>query len=149
MFQVAFINLFIVKLLKTFTAMLKILPNFRDWLSHFEFYYLSRVILLFVFTYPWGSPRQFHLGEIGHTQKVASPWANSDLPIGKIASLTAPIVFLTFSLTSRRWILKSLMFLAKQEQVMSIDGLTYTSRGHACSMEKQMVARSVFSPFVA
>ena len=29
----------------------------------------------------WGN---FHLGEIGHTQKV-------DLPIGKIASVTAPV----------------------------------------------------------
>ena len=23
------------------------------------------------------SPRQFHLGETGHTQKVASPWATA------------------------------------------------------------------------
>ena len=34
-----------------------------------------------------------------------------------------------------------LMFLAKQEKVMS--------RGRACSMEKQTVARSGFSSFVA
>ena len=36
----------------------------------------------------WGN---FHLGEIGHTQKVASSWAGSHLPMGKLASVTAPI----------------------------------------------------------
>ena len=87
-------------------------------------------------------PRQFHHGDIGHTQNNCFPMGQHHLPIGKIASVTAPIVFLTFSLPSSRWILKSLMFPAKQEQVMSFDVLTYTSRGHACAMEKQTVARS-------
>ena len=136
-------NLFHVKTRKTFTVVLKILPNFRDWLSRFGF-------LLFVMGNSFvrfhvsmeTSPRQFHHGEIGHTQNNCFPMGQHHLPIGKIASVTAPIVFLTFSLPSSRWILKFLMFPAKQEQVMSFDVLTYTSRGHACAMEKQTVARS-------
>ena len=74
-------------------------------------------------------------------KKNCFPMGQHHLPIGKIASVTAPIVFLTFALPSSGWILKSLMFPAKQEQVMSFDVLTYASRGHACVMEKQTVAR--------
>ena len=67
-------NLFHVKTRKTFTVVLKILPNFRDWLSRFGF-------LLFVMGNSFvrfhvsmeTSPRQFHLGEIGHTQKKLLP----------------------------------------------------------------------------
>ena len=130
--------------------MLKILPNFRDWLSRFGFL-LSVMGNSFVRFYVSMEtyPRQFHLDEISHTQKNCFPIGQHHLPICKIASVTPPIVFLTFSLRSRRWILKSPMFPAKQEQVISFDVLTYTSRGHACAMEKQTVARSGFSPLVA
>ena len=89
-------NLYNVKTRKTFTAVLKILPNFRDWLSRFGFllpvmgnsfvrFYVSMKTF----------PRQFHLGEIGHTQKNCFPMGKHHLPIGKIASVTAPIVFLS------------------------------------------------------
>ena len=38
-------------------------------------------------------PRQFNLEGIIYTHKVGSPWAMFYLPMGKIASVTAPIVF--------------------------------------------------------
>ena len=41
------------------------------------------------------------------------------------------------------------MFPAKQEEVVPCDVLTLASGGRACSMEKQTVARSGFSPTVA
>ena len=40
------------------------------------------------------------------------------------------------------------MFLAKQVKVISPDVLNKASCGRACSVEKQTVARSGFSPFV-
>ena len=143
-------NLFHVKTRKTFTVVLKILPNFLDWLNRFGFLLpvMGNSFVRFYVAMET-SPSQFHLGDIGHTQGNCFPMGQHHLPMGKIASVTAPIVFLTFSLPSRRWILKSLMFPAKQEQVMSFDVLTNTSRGHACSMEKQTVSRSGFSSFVA
>ena len=36
------------------------------------------------------SQRQFHPGEICHTQKGVSPWA-TEMPIGKTASVTTPV----------------------------------------------------------
>ena len=37
---------------------------------------------------------------------------------------------------------------AKEEEVLPFDVLTLASHGYACSMEKQTVALSGFSPFV-
>ena len=40
------------------------------------------------------SRRQFHFGQIGHTQKKCFPAGKSHLPKGKMARVTAAIMFL-------------------------------------------------------
>ena len=64
--------------------MFHFLPNrnfrkfFTKWKAPFLPRELSWVILLFFFDVTMEiSPRQFHPGETGHTQKVASPWATA------------------------------------------------------------------------
>ena len=60
-----------------------------------------------------------------------------------IVLLIKPIVSLMFSLPSCCWIFKSLIFPAKQEEVMPFDILTKVSRGRACSMERLLAVVSL------
>ena len=61
-----------------------------------------------------------------------------------VVLLIKPIVSLMFSLPSCCWIFKSLVFPAKQEEVMPFDkGITWT-----CMLDGK-VACSGFSPFIA
>ena len=52
-------------------------------------------------------------------------------------------ISLMFSLPSCCWIFKSLMFPAKQEEVLLFDILTKVSRGRACSMERLLAVVSL------
>ena len=82
--------------------------------------------------------RQFHT-------KTAKKWPKKRDASAKLLFCLSNLlnISLMFSLPSCCWIFKSLMFPAKQEEVMLFDILTKVSRGRACSMERLLAVASL------